>query len=156
MPSLGQIRVDGFEQDVTVNDRHQAFAAELLRLALLGVGGIGYVAARSLSAPGTSAGAFEIGHGAKWLILLAAIGFGISAASALALRYVSSELLALRLRVVRLQIRGDSDDGIVSKSEEARRNVRLKTSGPLLIIPSAFLTLSAGAFIAFLFLILSP
>jgi hypothetical protein len=36
--TLGEIKADGFEQDVCINDRHQAFSAELLRLALLGVG----------------------------------------------------------------------------------------------------------------------
>jgi hypothetical protein len=45
--TLGEIKVEAFEQDVLISDRQQAFSAELLRLALLGIGGVGYVASRS-------------------------------------------------------------------------------------------------------------
>jgi len=156
MPSLGQIRVDGFEQDVTVNDRHQSFAAELLRLALLGVGGVGYVAAKGLPGADARQAPLHIGSAAKWLVLMAAVSFGVSAAAALALRYVSAELLALQLRIVRLRIRNDPHDPGIARASEARRNRGLKASKPLLVAASAFLVLGAGIFIAFLFMILGP
>src|SRR5215469_15226993 len=107
--TLGEIKVEAFEQDVLINDRQQAFSAELLRLALLGIGGVGYVASRVL--PGSAAeSAVRMGFAAKWLVLLAAVGFGLSSASALGLRYFSSDIIASQLRIVRLRMRGGAAD----------------------------------------------
>lgn len=152
--SLGEIKAEAFDQDVGINDRQQSFSAELLRLALLGVGAVGYVAGRSLSAPGPSGDAVAIGTAAKWLVLIAAASFGLSAGSALSLRYVSSDLLALQLRIVRLRMRGAPNDPTVADTEEMRRNRRLKATRPLLIASSGCLALGASLFIVFLFLIL--
>jgi hypothetical protein len=122
-PTLGEIKVDAFEQDVLINDRHQAFSAELLRLALLGVGGVGYVASRALAGSSSVDVALRMGVAAKWLVLIAAVSFGLSAASALCLRYLASDLIAFQLRIVRLRIRGRADDG----SQALLRNPRRKT-----------------------------
>jgi hypothetical protein len=154
--SLGQIKVEAFEQDVAVNDRHQSFSAELLRLSLLGVGGVGYIAANSLSERGLHGTGLQMGTTAKWLVLFAAVTFGLSAGSALSLRYISSDLLAFQLRIVRLQLRGGPGDLSIAEAEEARRNRRLKVTRPLLVASSAFLALGAAIFIAFLFMILRP
>ena len=154
--TLGEIKVEAFEQDLLINERQQAFSAELLRLALLGIGGVGYVASRAL--PSNTAGepAFRMGIEAKWLVLLAAVSFGLSSASALGLRYFSSDLIASQLRIVRLRIRGGADDAHQAKREEARRNRRLKLMRPLLLFSSATLTFGAGVFIAFLFVVFRP
>src|SRR5262245_7645333 len=154
--TLGEIKIEAFDQDLAINDRQQAFSAELLRLALLGIGGVGYVTSRAL--PGSTAGeaALRIGFGAKWLVLLAAVSFGLSSASALGLRYFSSDLIASQLRIVRLRIRGSADDVRKAKREEARRNRRLKWMRPLLLFSSAALALGSGVFIAFLFVVLRP
>src|SRR5215470_817802 len=126
--SLGQIKVDAFEQDVAVNDRHQLFSAELLRLSLLGVGGIGYIAANTLSDHGLRGTGLGMPTTAKWLVLIAAVTFGLSAASALSLRYISSDLLAYQLRIVRLRLRAVQGDLSVAETEEVRRNRRLKVT----------------------------
>jgi len=154
--TLGEIKVEAFEQDVVINDRQQSFSAELLRLALLGIGGVGYVASKAL--PGAAAGeaVLHIGVGAKWLVLLAAVSFGLSSASALALRYFSSDLISSQLRIVRLRMRGSAGDFHRAQREEARRNRRLKWMRPLLLISSASLALGATGFIAFLFVVLRP
>jgi hypothetical protein len=153
--TLGEIKVEAFEQDVLVSDRQQAFSAELLRLALLGIGGVGYVASRVLLSSGTASEvALRMSNEAKWLVLLAAASFGFSSASALGLRYFSSDLIASQLRIVRLRIRGGADDLRHAQREEARRNRRLKLIRPLLLFSSAALTLGAGTFIAFLFVVL--
>jgi hypothetical protein len=152
--TLGEIKVDAFEQDVVINDRSQAFSAELLRLALLGVGGVGYVASRALTnAPAESV---RMNSAAKWLVLIAAASFGLCAASALSLRYFSSELIAFQLRIVRLRVRGTVDDGSEAETEEGRRNRRLKVMRPTLLISSGALGIGAGVFIVFLFVVLRP
>ena len=154
--SLGEIKVEAFDQDVAINDRHQSFSAELLRLALLGVGGVGYVASRSLSPPQAGQPALSVSESAKWLVLIAAVSFGLAAASALALRYISSDLLAFQLRILRLRIRGNPTDVIDADKEELRRNWRLKATRPMLVLSSMFLGVGAGVFIAFLFSVLGP
>jgi hypothetical protein len=152
--TLGEIKVDAFEQDVAVNDRHQSFSAELLRLALLGVGGVGYIAARRFADHGPSGTSLELSEASRWLVLLAAATFGLSAGSALSLRYISADLLAFQLRIVRLRLRGTPGDLDAAEREETRRNCRLKLTRPLLVASSACLALGAGVFIAFLFLVL--
>jgi len=154
--TLGEIKADGFEQDVCINDRHQAFSAELLRLALLGVGGVGFVASRALAAGSSAEAALRMNAAAKWLVLIAAASFGLSAASALCLRYLASDSIAFQLRIVRLRIRGTVDDGTEAEREEARRNRRLKVMRPMLVFSSGTLGLGAGVFIAFLFVVLGP
>jgi hypothetical protein len=85
---------------------------------------------------------------------MAAASFGLSAASALSLRYLSSDFLAFQLRIVRLRMRGGPGDPTVADTEEVRRNRRLKATRPLLIASSGFQALGACLFIVFLFLIL--
>jgi hypothetical protein len=153
--TLGEIKADAFEQDVVINDRNQAFSAELLRLALLGVGGVGYIASRAL-AGSLGETALRMDVAAKWLVLTAAVSFGLSAGSALCLRYLASDLIAVQLRIVRLRIRGTADDGRQADRAEARRNRRLKVMGPTLLFSSSTLALGAGVFIAFLFVVLRP
>src|SRR5215510_3134836 len=154
--TLGEIKVEAFEQDLVINERQQAFSAELLRLALLGIGGVGYVASRALPSNAPVETTLRMGIGAKWLVLLAAVSFGLSSASALGLRYFSSDLIASQLRIVRLRIRGGAADRRHAEREEGRRNRRLKVMRPLLLFSSAALTLGAAAFIAFLFVVLRP
>ena len=154
--TLGEIKVEAFEQDVLINDRQQAFSAELLRLALLGIGGVGYVTSKALSAGAAGEPGVRMGFGAKWLVLLAAASFGLSSALALGLRYLSSDVVASQLRIVRLRMRGIAGDAGQAKREEARRNRRLKWMRPLLLFSSAALALGAGVFIGFLFIVLRP
>jgi hypothetical protein len=154
--TLGEIKADGFEQDVLINDRNQSFSAELLRLALLGVGGVGFVASRVLAAGSSGEAALRMDVAAKWLVFTAAASFGLSAASALCLRYLASESIAFQLRIVRLRIRGSANDAREAEREEARRNRRLKVMRPMLVFSSGTLGLGAGVFIAFLFVVLGP
>jgi hypothetical protein len=153
---LGEIKVDSFEQDVLINDRSQTFSAELLRLALLGVGGVGYIASRVLANGAPAEAVVRMDSAAKWLVLLAAVSFGICTASALCLRYLASELIAFQLRIVRLRIRGAVEDGREADREESHRNRRLKVMRPMLLVSSGALALGAGVFIAFLFVVLGP
>lgn len=97
-----------------------------------------------------------MGFAAKWLVLIAAVSFGVTAASALCLRYLASDLIAFQLRIVRLRIRSNSNDRRQADREEGRRNRRLKVMRPLLLFSSGTLALGAGVFITFLFVVLGP
>lgn len=118
------------------------------------MGGVGYIASRALATGSPAVAAVRMDMAAKWLVLLAAVSFGLCAASALCLRYLSSDLIAFQLRIVRLRIRGTVDDGSEADREETRRNHRLKVMRPMLFASSGTLVLGAGVFIAFLFVVL--
>ena len=153
--SLGEIKVDAFDQDVAINDRHQLFSAELLRLALLGVGGVGYVASRSLSAPQPGQPALSMSESAKWLVLIAAMSFGL-AAPALGTSVHFFRSARISTQHPRLRIRGNPADVIDADKEELRRNWRLKATRPMLVLSSMFLGLGAGVFVAFYVSVLGP
>jgi len=150
--TLGEIQVEAFDHDVVVNERTQLFSAELLRLALLGLGGIGYVFTKI---PDSSRKVFAGTNQAKGLILASSVAFGLSAGAALALRYLTSVLLAHQLRIVRLHARNSSGDVSRARVEEQTRDRRLKNLRPLLLLSSICLCLGAAGFVLYLFLVLN-
>jgi hypothetical protein len=151
VPTLGEIEVSAFNQDVVVNERHQTFAAELLRIALLGLGGIGYIISKL---PDTNHKVHTSAPFLKALILSSALAFGISAGAALALRYLSSDVLSYQLRIVRLRSRGSEGDSEAAHLEEAHRDRRLKLTRPLLLTASAALAAGACVFVGYLFIVI--
>ena len=152
LPTLGEIEVPAFSQDVVVSEQHQIFSAELLRIALLGLGGIGYVIAKL---PDVNHRTYTGTPLLRALILSSAVAFGISAGAALALRYLTSEVLSYQLRIVRLRLRAQRGDSETARREESRRDRRLKLTRPLLLIASASLGAGAAIFVAYLFQLLS-
>jgi hypothetical protein len=137
--TLGQIEHKGFNQDLALGDRYMAFSAELLRLALLALGGIGYLLkSRSFS-------------GDNKILLAVAILMGLCTAFALSHRYVTCDLLACQLRLVRLCTRGLNDDQKKVTKEAAARNRRLSLAGPLLVLSASFLAAGAAVFVVALF-----
>jgi hypothetical protein len=149
---LGEIEVPAFSQDVVVSEQHQTFSAELLRIALLGLGGIGYIAAKL---PDVNHRVYTSTPTLRALILSSAVAFGVSAGAALALRYLTSEVLSYQLRIVRLRLRGHRGDIESARREEVRRDRRLKLTRPLLLIASTSLGAGAALFVVYLFLVLS-
>jgi hypothetical protein len=110
-----------FEHDLGLLDRYQAFSAEILRLAMLGVTAIGAI---FLSVYGADVPRTKLLHllvDADNQILLALGGFGISAVAALAHRYFSTDSLAYHLKLLRLAERGGAVDQVYEE-KKGRRN----------------------------------
>lgn len=134
-----QIRVDGFDQDLAVGDRNVAFSAELLRLALLAIGGVGYL----LKTP-TARAPISADPG---LLIATAILMALCGASALAHRYIASDMLASQLKFARLRDHRLESDQAQAEKEWARE-WRLKSAGPLLAICALFFLAGTLVFIA--------
>jgi hypothetical protein len=147
--TLGQITGNGFDQDLALSDRYLAFSAELLRLALLAIGALGYL----LNTPAFLQASDSAKHdvGVRRMLLAVAILMGLSAASALAHRYIVSDMLACQLRLVRLRTRNLDGDRTKANDEAAARNWRLSAAGPLLVLSTISLLSGAVMFVISLF-----
>lgn len=111
---LGLIKLpdDTIEKDFVVLDKYQAFSAELLRLSLLAIGGIGFLIANVFKL-GDANGAFaDFLQKANNKISLVGslILFGLTAAFALLHRYYSSDSIACQLHYYRMITRGLESD----------------------------------------------
>ncbi len=136
---LGQSKIDGFEQDLAVGDRNVSFSAELLRLALLAIAGVGYLLKKPASAAAISAD--------PGLLIWTAMLMGLCVAAALAHRYIAADMLASQLKFARLGDRSlESDQAKMEK--EMAREWRLKSAGPLLAIAALFFLAGTLVFIA--------
>jgi len=111
-PSLGHYDVpQGYKNDLEMLDRYTAFSAEILRIALLGLSGLGLlvssfllVAKRTLTDQ-----ILTVPDGAKRWVIASALAFGCSAAAAVLHRYVSADSMDCHLRILRLELTPPSD-----------------------------------------------
>ena len=130
----------GLGTDWQVLDRYQSYSAELLRLALLGIGGTAFpviqLSGRDVSDVLNVRDPLVANRLVQSLYL-----FGASTAAALLHRFASSDSMAFHVSVLRLRARGGHPATIAK--EKRRRDWRFKASGWLLRISA--LTLAAGA-----------
>lgn len=131
------------DRDFTVSDGYQAFSAELLRLALLGVGAIAFLLVQL--DPGTNDTPSLIRQNLAalkpWLYVALAC-LGVCSATALGHRYCSNDGLACHVKYLRLRQRGQGEDDAQVQTERYWRKVLWRTGTWLLAI--AALTLAAG------------
>lgn len=97
-----------YEIDLAVLDRYQSFSAELLRLALLGLAGYGFLIANVVfKATGHSDslafyGAFS---SARYVLAVGVLSLALAAACALGHRYFSTDCISHHVRRLRLRMR---------------------------------------------------
>jgi hypothetical protein len=131
-----------YEADVCLLDRYQNFSAELLRLALVGLGAIGFMmhemADQFLRSSGARAGA-----------IVALVSLGLAAGGALGHRYVSTDGVYYHLRALRR-----SDNPASVEASRLSRNRAYDRSARLLALSATCLLLGiaslAGSFLAIL------
>jgi hypothetical protein len=105
MASAGLVTLDQrtFEYDLAISERYQAFSAELLRLALFGIGGIGFLLLKL--DPGTTDHLSIIRQNLASLrpfLYVSLVSFGVCCAAAVAHRFASADGLAFHLKLLRL------------------------------------------------------
>jgi hypothetical protein len=145
---LGHVAVPErtFERDLEVSDRYQAYSAEVLRLALLGIAGIGFLLVNL--GPSSEVNPFLVAAYQSQLApsLYAALGcLGLSASLSLAHRYLSADTLAYHLRALRLDIRNVDGDSDQAKREREGRDIRFTICRWLLGLAAGFLAIGAVA-----------
>jgi DMSO reductase anchor subunit len=150
--SAPDIPTDGLKHDWELLDRYQAFSAELLRVSLLGIAGVGYLVTQLTAKDSTLR--VDVTKPETilyfWLTLLV---LGVAAAAALGHRYVSADSMACHIKLLRMRLR-EAEKSEAEKSDAKKREIerekrsrdrRLKVSGLLLLI--AALALGLGALV---------
>jgi hypothetical protein len=127
---------EGLKPDWDLLDRYQTFSAELLRMSLAGIAGIGFLVIGK-------AGLIRISGLPRLSMIVALVTLGLSAGAALTHRYVSSDSMACHVRLLRMELRGTQGAGVAS--EKAARNFRLKLSSVTLFVSALFLGIGASA-----------
>jgi hypothetical protein len=148
---LGEIENPAFKHDVDLSDRYQAFSAEMLRLSLAGIAGIGFLIAIILPntlpkdpnlptqrvALSVTAPSFSAFASASLFCL------GLSSAASLAHRYFATDSLACHIKALRLLLRGRPDDAEKVRQEKEYRKRKFDQSRRSLLAASIFLGLGA-------------
>jgi hypothetical protein len=130
-----------FKHDLSITDRYQSFSAELLRLALLGIAGIGFLLAnvfvKDVSNPSYKAfvGTSEV----RSYLIKSLWCLGLSSVFALLHRYFSTDSMACHLRYVRLRERKGCGDRPKANKEKRGRQWRFHVSYWLLWVSAVLL-----------------
>jgi hypothetical protein len=144
------IPVEGLKHDWEMLDKYQAFSTELLRMSLAGIGAVGFLVT-ALAGKDSLLKITGIPPASRWGMGLALLALGLSAATALGHRYVSSDSMACHISMLRRDLRGRPKVDI--DSERKLRNRRFKQSGMLLLLSSCLLGVG-GLSLAFSFIAL--
>jgi hypothetical protein len=118
------------EHDFSVSAGYQAYSAELLRLSLAGVAGVGFLIAHATEKNSFPAGALaQIGPA----LLAALTFFGVAASFGVLHRYLSGDSLAHSVEALRLLKRGSDGDLARRRRVITKRNLQFQAAGWSLI-----------------------
>lgn len=145
--SLGLIDTpeNTFSNDLQVSDRYQTFSAEMLRIALLGIAGIGFLVVNILLKDSAKSRDLVAGDNRSFMLFMSIslVCLGVSAAFSLVHRYLSTDSLACHLRSLRLEKRDGQGDCEHVAYERKKRKRLFWWSARILLIAGALLWLGA-------------
>jgi hypothetical protein len=146
--SLGHYEApSAFRNDLDLLDRYQAFSSEILRIALLGLSGLGALVFflfgkdRQISVTLTSWG--------KWVTIVSAIFFGLAAAAALIHRYCSADSMSCQLELLRLELANRESPSWEKRVKAMReeRNRMLARAQQSIFLAPVFLAVGGLSFV---------
>ena len=144
--SLVELPGGVFEQDLTLSDRYRDFSVELLRLSLLGIGGVGFLIKDLSSAQ------VILSKPVPKICAVISLGcLGVSVAGALMNRRFSTSSLAMHLVYLRLCKRAAVHDN--EKSEAALRKLSQNSKLASISLKVSATSLGLGAILLALSLI---
>jgi hypothetical protein len=119
--SLTEVPVDEatYKADLEVTDRYQNFSMELLRVSLLGIGVFGFLLKEVIL--NDKDNYMHPFVSSRWWFVLGLLALAVSAAFALAHRYVSSDCIACQIRYLRQKHARDEALKHKAASEVARK-----------------------------------
>lgn len=143
--SLGLVPLDErtFEHDMAVLAKFQDFSAELLRIALIGISAIGFVAAKSIFPDEKGQVYNHIPTSAKIFLTMSLILLGLSVACSLVHRYSSTDSISWHLQAMRRYSRNEPTDEEQAKKESEKRLMQFKRSKFALAVAATSLGLAA-------------
>ena len=119
---LTDIPEGSFKHDLSISDRYQSFSAEILRLSLLGIAGIGFLLANLFVKDPNNPGykAFVSSFNIKWYLSASLVCLGGAVGFALLHRYFSTDSIACQLRYIRFDKNGLREDESAKREEKCR------------------------------------
>jgi hypothetical protein len=151
---------EAYGVDFALAERYQGFSTEVVRLALLGIAGYGFMFATLLTTGDTSIPhAFRMLPSFRVSLGCGLVAFGLATGTALAHRYYSTDCLTHHVTLLRLLKKQSSihpspeSEGelrIRMASEQTKLRSDLRLSGVLLVASISLLFLGAAA-VAFTF-----
>lgn len=124
----GSISEDRYRHDLALHDRFQGFGAELLRIALLGLGAFGFILVTETEKQTIATRIVGECLPLKILVALSPVCFGLSAAFSLMHRFQASDGMFHHFRAIKLiDLQGADLAGKIA-SEEAARNAKFKSA----------------------------
>jgi len=143
--SLGLVPLDDgtFEHDLAVLAKFQEFSAELLRIALIGISAIGFVASKSIFPDDKGQVTNHIPSSAKFFLTASLILLGLSVACSLVHRYSSTDSMSWHLQAMRRFNRNESEDHDRASQESGKRYRQFKMSKTSLAVSAFSLGLAA-------------
>lgn len=135
--SLIELPSGTFQHDLDLFDRYRSFSVELLRLSLLGIGGIGFFIKESYSTQSILSSRFSR------ISLVVSIGcLGVSSAFALINQRFTTNCLAIGLFCNRLHERNAENDR--KKADAMFRKLDLNATGALMGLTISCVALALG------------
>jgi len=109
----GEVEVPAFKHDLDLSDRYQNFSGEILRLSILGVGGIGFLLVNVFLTKGQQRVPLSRDEPVfSWLAAASLFCLGVSAAASLAHRYFATDCLSYHLSAMRKKAVGDTSEEV--------------------------------------------
>ena len=101
-PSLAEVQVDDatYKPDLELSDRYQQFSAELLRLAMLGIAGIGFLITEVASSKGIPLYREKLVE-IRWWLIAGVFCLALAVGGALAHRYLATDCLSDEIQFLR-------------------------------------------------------
>ncbi|HCN28537.1 MAG TPA: hypothetical protein DIT64_07160 [Verrucomicrobiales bacterium] len=142
--SIGSVDIpeDHLAVDFAVLEHYQKVSSELLRISLLGIPVVGYMATEDKIPEGIFA------HSGILISTIASLCcFALSASLALLHRYVSSDGMSDHIQLLRLEALGKMEGTDKIEKRRQKRNTAFKISSLALAFSAIFLALAAAALV---------
>lgn len=147
LPSLIGCEVDEkrYKIDLELQDRYTAYSAEILRIALLGIAGYGFLVKDLIYAEHAPGRFLQRAHEVWYLQIGGAICLGVSAALALQHRVYATDCVACVVAHIRKMTCGRAEE---AELERTALRSNLKRAAFLLRVSALLVALGAGAVVA--------
>ena len=158
--NTSSLDLESFKADLDILDRYQAFSGELLRMALLGVAGVGFlITSPAVKGEGGKDPLVSLeGGGTKSLLCASLMSLGCCVASCLLHRFFSTESMSFHLSLLRRAEKSaaPSEEKDIMKLVRAGRDKNFRRSTRTIYLAAGSLFLGAVLLAAAFILAIKP
>jgi len=139
------VNEEAYKVDLELQDRYTAYSAEILRLALLGIAGYGFLLKDLVFAEHAPTTFAHRAHDAWYLLICGALCLGFSAVLALQHRLCATECVACVASYLRKNACGRAEE---AEADRGALRANLRKAALLLRLSALLLALGAGSVVA--------